>query len=111
CRHCWAPLIVSRPKVRPLAISPRGRRPDDDGLAGVEHRCGAAGELFGPPILAAHRVLADLARAAAGEPERGHAPVAGKNRAVHFFQKADAAAHAVTRIPLPAPAGARADVE
>src|SRR5207245_1912445 len=87
-RHCLAPSVLLRRKVRRLAISAGGWRPDDDGLAGVEHRRGAAGELFDPPGLAAHRVFADLARAAAGEPEWGHAPVAGKNRAVHFFQKA-----------------------
>ena len=59
-----------------FAISPRGRRLDGDGLAGVEHCRVAAGEFFHPPVVPAHGVLADFARAATRKPERTHPAVA-----------------------------------
>src|SRR3989442_1239448 len=62
-------IIVPLPLDRRF-VSPCGRCPDDNRLAGLQHRRVAAGELVDAAILAPHGILADLSVTAAGEPER-----------------------------------------
>src|ERR1700734_2465528 len=100
-----------RSASRRLAVAARGRRLDDDCFAGIDHGGIAAFKLFDRTVLAPHAVLADLAVAAAGEPERRHPAMAGQNRAFHFFQETDGAADAVAGIPLAAAAGVFPDME
>src|SRR5262249_48804963 len=92
-------------------ISARGRRLDDDRLAGIDDGGVRALKLLDPSVFAPHGILADLAGLAAGETERTHAAVARENRAVHLFEKANGAADAIPGIPAAAPARAFADMK
>src|SRR5712691_9844520 len=98
-----------RPRLR-IAISAGGRRLDDDGLIGVDHRRVGALQTLHLSVLAPHPVLADLTRLAAGKAERPHPAVPGQDRALHLLQKSDRAADAITGIPLSASARVLADV-
>ena len=94
-----------------LAVSTRGGRLDDHGFAGVDDGGVAAGKALHAPVVAARPVLADVTGLAPGQPERAHAAMPRQNRAVHFFQETNRAAHAVASVPFAAPARAFADVE
>src|SRR5262249_17590141 len=87
-----------------LAISARGRRLDDDRLAGIDDGGAAARKLLPAAVVAPHGVLADLAGFASGQAERTHAAVARENRAIHLLEEANGAAHAVAGIPAAASA-------
>src|SRR5262249_61690948 len=94
-----------------LAISARGRRLDDDRLAGIDDGGVAARKLLDAAVVAPHGVLADLAGFASGQAERTHAAVARENRAIHLLEEANDAAHAVAGIPAAASARAWAEGE
>src|SRR6266516_6712023 len=94
-----------------LAISARGRRLDDDRLAGIDDGGVAARKLLHATVVAPHGVLADLTGFAPGQAERTHATVARQNRAIHLLQETNGAAHAVAGIPAAASARTWADVE
>src|SRR6516225_1005842 len=94
-----------------LSISARGRRLNDDRLAGVDDGGVAARKLLHAAVVAPHRVLADLAGFASRQAERTHAAVARQDRAIHLFQETDGAAHAVAGIPAAASARTFTNVE
>src|SRR5262249_12544385 len=109
-----APNVVSQRSPRSalrLTISARGRRLNDDRLAGIDHGGVGARKLLNAAVVAAHGVLADLAGFASGQAERTHAAVARYERAIHLLQKADRGVHAVAGIPAAAPARTWTDVE
>src|SRR5262249_5272772 len=104
-------FLAARWPVLRLPIRSRGRRLDDDRLAGIDHGGIGPLELLHVAVLAPYSVLANLAGLAAGKAERTHATVARQNGAIHLFQKTNSAAHAVARIPAAVPARTFADVE
>src|SRR5215467_1898153 len=104
-------FLAARWPVLRLPIRSRGRRLDDDRLAGIDHGGIGPLELLHVAVLAPYSVLAELAGLAAGKAERTHATVARQNGAIHLLQEANGAAHPVARIPAAAPARTFADVE
>ena len=71
--------------MRRLTVAARGRRLDDDRLAGIDDGRIAALQTFHAAAPAPHPVLADLPIAAACQSEWLHAAMAGKNSAFHFL--------------------------
>src|SRR5262249_34657051 len=111
-----APSVVSARRPSPasalrLAIAPRGRRLDDDRLAGIDLSGVGARKPLNAAVVASHGVLADLAGFASGQAERTHPAVARQNRAIHLLQKTDRAAHAVAGIPAAASARTFTDLQ
>src|SRR5215475_12272514 len=104
-------FLAARWPVLRLPIRSRGRRLDDDRLAGIDHGGIGPLELLHVAVLAPYSVLANLAGLAAGKAERTHATVTRQNCAIHLFQKANGAADPVARIPAAAPARIFADVK
>src|SRR6516164_7838707 len=94
-----------------LSISARGRRLNDDRLAGVDDGGVAARKLLHAAVVAPHRVLADLTGFASRQAERTHAALARQDRAIHLFQETDRPTHAVAGIPAAASARTWADVK
>src|SRR5262249_51392057 len=94
-----------------LAVSARGRRLNDDRLAGIDDGGIGARKLLHAAVVAPHGVLADLTGFASRQSERTHAAVPRQDRAIHLFQETDGAAHAVAGIPAAASARTFTDVE
>src|SRR5581483_8060804 len=94
-----------------LAIPARGRRLDDQRLAGVDHGRVAALEQLDRAIETTHRVLPNLPIFAARQAKGRHHAVAGQERALHLLEEADGAADAVAGIPFAAAARAFANME
>src|SRR5258708_3254502 len=77
-----------------FAVAARGRRLDDDRLAGVDHGGIRALERIDPSVVAAHGVLADLTGFAPGQAERAHAPSARHDLSSPLFLEATLPTHA-----------------
>src|ERR1051326_6495167 len=108
---CERAAIGSALALLRIAIAAGRRGLDHDRFARPDAGRIAAFEALHAAIAAPNPVLADLSWLAAGEPERPHPAMARQDGAIHFFQEPDGAAHAVARVPLPAPARSRPHVE
>src|SRR5206468_7658068 len=94
-----------------IAIAARGRGLDHDRFAGPDGGRVTSLKFLHIAVCAPYPILAQVAGLAAGEPERPHPAMPGQDGTIHRFQESDRAAHAVTGVPLAAPARMRADVE